>query len=134
MSGATKAYFLGEWHLTRIIENVATGVIGEVWGEAVFSEVSGGLVCRENGVLRFGGIDWHTGRTSRWRIEEGRIHVDYEDGRPFHDFLMREPIALGIEDDTAYEISYDFHTAQWLSLWRMEGPGGRYEMSSRYRR
>ena len=135
MERATLSYLEGPWHLIRIIENVREGVIGEVWGEADFIYDGEGLTCVENGVLRFNGKDYHTGRTSLWRFTEGdRIEVQYEDGRPFHDFLTQRPIALMIGEDARYEISYEFDRATWLSRWQMLGPGSKYEMTTRYRR
>lgn len=135
MIEATERYLAGPWHMTRIIENVRDGVIGEVWGEADFIHDPDGLTCIENGVLRFGGVDYHTGRTALWRFRpEGRIEVQYEDGRPFHDFLMQRPIALSLAPDARYEISYDFEPASWLSTWEMTGPGTAYRMTTRYRR
>ncbi len=135
MIRATLSYLQGPWHMIRIIENVREGVIGEVWGEADFIHDGEGLTCRENGVLRFNGNDYHTGRTSLWRFRENdRIEVQYDDGRPFHDFLTQRPIALMIAPDARYEISYEFDRDTWLSRWQMLGPGSKYEMTTRYRR
>ena len=135
MADATQSYFLGPWQLVRIIENVGTGVIGEVWGQAEFLPEEAGLTCREDGVLRFQGHDYHTGRTSRWRFPGGgRIAVDYEDGRPFHDFLMQRPISLQFSGEDRFEIRYDFDRNTWTSTWEMSGPSGLFMMTTRYRR
>ena len=135
MKGATQSYFEGPWQFVRIIENVREGVIGEVWGQAEFVFDGQGLTCLENGVLRFNGHDYHTGRVSLWRFEdEERIEVQYEDGRPFHDFLTRDPIALQIREESRFEITYEFGHGTWLSRWEMTGPGQNYMMTTRYRR
>ena len=135
MIRATQDYFRGQWLLVRIIENVPEGIIGEVWGEAQFVNDGEGLTCREQGVMRFQGADYHTERTSLWRFPEaGRVEVLYEDGRPFHDFLTRDPIALTIEEDARYEIVYDFEPGTWISRWQLLGPGRNYMMTTRYRR
>lgn len=135
MIRATQDYFRGNWLLVRIIENVPRGIIGEVWGEAQFSDDGDGLTCFEQGVMRFQGDDYHTERTSLWRFPEpGRVEVRYEDGRPFHDFLTRDPISLRIEEDARYEIVYDFEPGTWISRWQMLGPGRNYMMTTRYRR
>ena len=135
MIHATQSYFEGPWQMVRIIENVPEGVIGEVWGEAEFLFDGEGLTCIEDGVLRFQGADHHTGRTSLWRFgDDDRIEVQYEDGRPFHDFLTRDPIALQIAGDAVYEIVYDFEPTTWTSRWEMTGPGQNYMMTTRYRR
>ena len=135
MIRATQDYFQGHWLLVRIIENVPEGIIGEVWGEASFADDGEGLTCREQGVMRFHGADYHTERTSLWRFPEpGRVEVLYEDGRPFHDFLTRDPIALTIDEDARYEIVYDFEPGTWISRWQLLGPGRNYMMTTRYRR
>ena len=135
MIRATKSYFQGTWLLVRIIEKEPEGIIGEVWGEAEFADDGEGLTCREQGVLRFRGDDWHTERTSLWRFEEpGRVEVRYADGRPFHEFLTRDPIALSIEDDARCEIVYDFEPGTWISRWQLLGQGRNYMMTTRYRR
>ena len=135
MTGATQSYFQGRWQMVRIIENVREGVIGEVWGQAVFTPDGAGLTCREEGVLRFGGHDYHTERASLWRFgPDDHIEVQYPDGRPFHDFLTREPIALSIDGDAEYRISYDFAKDTWLSHWELLAPGADYLMTTRYRR
>lgn len=132
---ATQSYFIGEWHMVRIIEDVREGVIGEVWGEATFTPDGAGLTCVENGVLRFQGADHHMGRVSLWRFgRDGRIEVQYEDGRPFHDFLTDEPIALMFDGESQYRIEYEFEVDTWLSIWEMSGPRDDYRMTTRYRR
>ena len=132
---ATQSYFIGEWHMVRIIEDVADGVIGEVWGEARFEPKGAGLDCLETGVMRFNGADFLHKRDSLWQFgDEGRIEVRYGDGRPFHDFLTQEPIALLIDGDAEYRIEYDFGVDTWLSNWEMRGPSADYRMATRYRR
>ena len=134
MIRATQSYFQGPWQMVRIIENVVDGVIGEVWGQAVFMNDYDGLTCHETGVLRFNGHDYHTGRTALWRFEGERIEVQYADGRPFHDFLTRQPLALAIEGDAEYRIEYEFEHDTWVSSWEMVDPGHLYSMTTRYRR
>ena len=134
MADATQSYFEGPWQMVRIIENLRDGVIGEVWGQVAFTPDGEGLTCQESGVLRFQGVDYHTGRASLWRFDGDRIEVQYEDGRPFHDFLMKDPIALQFDGDARYEITYDFEPRTWVSRWEMVGPNANYMMTTRYRR
>ena len=135
MIRATQSYFQGDWLMVRIIENAPEGIIGEVWGEARFVEDGDGLACRETGVMRFGGEDFHIERTSLWRFPEpGRVEVLFADGRPFHHFLTERPIALEIAGDASYEIVYDFEPDTWISRWEMTEPGHSYLMTTRYRR
>ena len=121
--------------MMRIIENVPEGVIGEFWGECDFIPDGAGLICREQGVLRFRGADYHSGRVSLWRFPgQGRIEVYYEDGRPFHDFPTDKPVATHLCGEDNYRVSYDFGTDTWLSRWEVMGPAKDYVMTTRYRR
>ena len=139
MTIATEAWFRGDWQMMRIIENVPEGVIGEFWGGCSFTPDGSGLTCREQGVLRFHGADYHSGRVSLWRFDgQGRIEVRYEDGRPFHDFLADQPQATHLCGQDRYRVSYDFDPEgvgdTWLSRWEVTGPAKDYVMSTRYRR
>ncbi len=137
MRVATHTYFEGRWQMVRIIENLAEGVIGEFWGEARFEPDGEGLICREAGVLRFRGADYHAERASLWRFPGGgRIEVRYDDGRPFHDFIEDDPQAVHDCGEDRYRVSYDFEEGDtaWTSRWEVEGPAKDYMMTTRYRR
>ncbi|MGF1503446.1 MAG: DUF6314 family protein [Paracoccaceae bacterium] len=132
---ASPSFFAGRWHMVRIIENVTEGVIGEFWGEARFVSDGRGLACREAGVLRFRGEDYHASRASLWRFPgDGRIEVQYDDGRPFHDFIIDDPQAVHDCGDDRYRVSYEFEDRAWTSRWEVLGPGKDYIMTTRYRR
>lgn len=131
----TERFFAGRWQMVRIIENVPEGVIGEFWGEARFEPDGAGLTCRESGVLRFRGADYHAERVSLWRFGDGgRIEVRYADGRPFHDFVLDDPQALHDCGDDSYRVSYVFEGSDWVSRWEVRGPAKDYIMTTRYRR
>jgi hypothetical protein len=139
MTIATEAWFHGHWQMVRIIENVTEGVIGEFWGECSFVPDGQGLTCDEQGVLRFRGADYHSGRITLWRFPQpGHIEVRYEDGRPFHDFDVDDPEATHLCGDDHYRVSYDFGPAgvgdTWISRWEVLGPRKDYVMTTRYRR
>jgi hypothetical protein len=134
---ATQAFFAGRWQMVRIIENVPEGVIGEFWGEARFAPDGEGLTCREEGVLRFRGQDYHAERQSLWRFPGGgRIEVRYSDGRPFHDFVLDDPQAVHDCGEDRYRVSYEFEEGgrAWISRWEVRGPAKDYIMTTRYRR
>ncbi|MEL6477417.1 MAG: DUF6314 family protein, partial [Pseudomonadota bacterium] len=115
--------------------NVPEGVIGEFWGEAEFSPDGAGLSCFEAGVLRFKGHDYHADRRSLWRFPEGgRVEVQYEDGRPFHDFILEEPEAVHLCGEDRYRVSYDFGEDHWTSIWDVRGPAKDYVMTTHYTR
>ena len=135
MTVATPSFFAGRWQMVRIIENVSEGVIGEFWGEAEFTPDGDGLRCRENGVLRFRGADYHAERGALWRFPgEGRVEVRYEDGRPFHDFVDDDPQAVHECGEDLYRVSYAFEGTAWTSIWDVKGPAKDYRMTTSYRR
>ncbi|MEM7177386.1 MAG: DUF6314 family protein [Pseudomonadota bacterium] len=135
MTVATLSFFQGRWQMVRIIENVAEGVIGEFWGECRFTPDGAGLSCAEAGVLRFRGVDYHAERGSLWRFpESGRVEVQYDDGRPFHDFVDDLPRAEHLCGEDHYSVSYEFGINEWTSIWDVKGPAKDYRMTTRYRR
>lgn len=137
MQVATTEFFAGRWQMVRIIENVTEGVIGEFWGEADFTPDGTGLTCRESGVLRFRGADYHAERQALWRFPgDAVIEVRYHDGRPFHAFVADDPQAVHDCGEDRYRVSYDFGFGpdSWISRWEVAGPAKDYEMTTRYRR
>ncbi|MBY8975172.1 hypothetical protein KHP62_05095 [Rhodobacteraceae bacterium NNCM2] len=135
MTVATLSFFAGQWQMVRIIENVSEGVIGEFWGECGFAPDGEGLICRETGVLRFRGADYHAERSSLWRFPApGKVEVQYDDGRPFHDFVDDEPEARHLCGEDLYRVSYDFGMNEWTSVWDVKGPAKDYRMTTVYRR
>lgn len=135
MDEATERYFRGGWSMRRIIEDVVDGVIGEFWGEAQFEPDEAGLLCREEGVLRFRGHDYHAERGSLWRFPvRGEVEVRYLDGRPFHSFPTREPVAEHVCGDDLYRVRYSFTPGAWSSVWEVAGPAKSYRMSTDYKR
>ncbi|MEM6355918.1 MAG: DUF6314 family protein [Pseudomonadota bacterium] len=135
MNEATERYFRGGWSMRRIIEDVVDGVIGEFWGEAQFEPDDEGLLCREEGVLRFRGQDLHADRGSLWRFPSpGEVEVRYLDGRPFHSFPLARPTAEHLCGDDIYQVHYTFGGGAWSSVWSVSGPNKSYRMMTDYRR
>ncbi|MEM9063818.1 MAG: DUF6314 family protein [Pseudomonadota bacterium] len=135
MNEATERYFRGGWSMRRIIEDVVDGVIGEFWGEAQFEPDDEGLLCREEGVLRFRGQDLHADRGSLWRFPSpGEVEVRYLDGRPFHSFPLARPTAEHLCGDDIYQVHYTFGSGAWSSVWSVSGPNKSYRMMTDYRR
>ncbi|MEO0957096.1 MAG: DUF6314 family protein [Pseudomonadota bacterium] len=135
MNEATERYFRGGWSMRRIIEDVVDGVIGEFWGEAQFEPDDEGLLCREEGVLRFRGQDLHADRGSLWRFPSpGEVEVRYLDGRPFHSFPLARPTAEHLCGDDIYQVHYTFGAGAWSSVWSVSGPNKSYRMMTDYRR
>ena len=131
------AGFEGRWVLRRHIDDRLGGQPGTFEGHADFRETQGGLSYREEGWLTLGSsTPLFASRDYRWREEEGRIVVDYADGRPFHGFDPAEGAAFHACDPDSYRVTYDFSDwpDAWQSDWAVAGPRKDYVMATHYLR
>ncbi len=130
--------FVGDWRVTRRIDDVRAGVEGRFTGVASFHPEEEELICREQGMLVYAGQPpLEATRLYRWRAEGAdRIAVDYADGRPFHSFPL-DPHAQA-EHHCApdlYRVVYDFSAwPVWRATWTVSGPRKSYVSMSEYRR
>lgn len=133
----TLADFLGTWVLSRRIEDLRLGLRGNFAGSAVF-EPSGSLVLqREEGVLRFGDAPpMQATRRYLWDEADGRIVLQFEDGRPFHDFQADgSALATHLCGADNYNVRYDFtEWPVWRSQWQVTGPRKDLILSSQFSR
>lgn len=137
MHVATEDWFAGRWAMQRSILSVPDRVIGEFWGEAVFTADGAGLTCRESGVLRYEGQDYDSGRVLLWRFPApGRVAVLFEDGRPFHEFDAARGEAEHICAPDIYRVTYRFEPdgepGRWETRWEVQGPRKDYVMETRF--
>lgn len=132
------ADFLGDWALSRRIEDARAGAGGRFEGAAVFTEAGPGLLrYEERGGLRMGtGPVLTAERRYLWRFEGARVAVLFEDGRAFHGFdPAGRPEASHWCDPDAYAVRYDFADwPRWRAVWRVTGPRKDYVMDSAYAR
>ena len=132
----TLSDFIGTWRLERQIDDRLTGAPLYFSGVAVLSPGGDGLLYHEQGALRpTGGQVMQSSRSYRWRAVDGRIAVDFDDRRPFHEF---DPVARIAEaqhwcDPDDYTVRYDLADwPLWQTHWRVRGPRKDYLMTSRY--
>ncbi|MCB2136790.1 MAG: trigger factor [Rhodobacteraceae bacterium] len=128
--------FLGEWRISRLVEDRLSGQQGRFEGQAWFRPDGAFLKYREEGQLRLGGGPAMTAvRDYVWRQDGNRIAVDYGDGRSFHDFNPADPAARHHCEPDDYRVRYDFtHWPEWRAEWTVTGPRKDYTMISRYSR
>lgn len=131
------AAFEGVWTLERRIEDARDPRPARFDGTALFTAAPGGLAYLEEGRLTLGdAAPFAASRRYFWRARAGRIAVEFEDGRPFHDFDPRAG-APAAEHDCApdhYRVAYDFTGwPDWRAEWRVSGPRKDYRMISAYR-
>ena len=128
--------FLGEWRISRLVEDRLSGQQGRFEGQAWFRPKGAFLKYREEGQLRLGGGPAMTAvRDYVWRQDGNRIAVDYGDGRSFHDFNPADPVARHLCEPDDYRVRYDFTCwPEWQAEWTVMGPRKDYTMISRYSR
>ncbi|KUJ80715.1 hypothetical protein AVO45_06695 [Ruegeria marisrubri] len=135
---AALADFVGDWRLTRRIDDARTGQVALAEGLARFVPSATGLIYDETLRLKLPGQAPMTAtRRYLWQADGDGIAVLFDDGRPFH------RIALGEEawEDTHwcapdnYRGSYDFGDwPRWISRWAVTGPRKEYFMVTTYDR
>lgn len=118
------ADFEGDWSIARHIDDHHSGQKGHFHGTARFRAVPEGLAYHEAGLLTLGqALPLTAMRDYLWRWSAGRIHVDYADGRPFHDFDPADPLAHHACDPDDYRVRYEFGGwPHWTADWSVTGP------------
>jgi hypothetical protein len=129
--------FEGSWRLIRRIDDHFAGVDRIFVGRADLIRRPEGLRYFETG--HWTKSDWQgltATRTYFWREVDGRIAVDYEDGRPFHTFEVingGEATSSHDCDPDRYDVTYRFDLpSRWAAEWRVSGPKKDYVSESEY--
>ncbi len=138
MSAPVLQGFIGDWTLSREIEDFAQDRRGRMTGSALFTPEDGGLRCRETGTLAFDGLPpMATERETLWQASGGWIAVAFADGRPFHRFRPADAAPAARHDcaPDLYLVTYDFaRWPDWRAEWRVTGPRKDYRMTTAYTR
>lgn len=133
------ADFLGTYALTRMIIDARTDQQIQFEGLAKILPAAGNALDQGQGhsaayyetghLIMPNAAPMHGERCYLWREAAGRIHVDFDDGRPFHDF---DAVAGGaarehICGDDTYRGTYDFSAwPNWRLSWHVTGPRKSY--------
>ncbi len=132
------ADFVGQWRLTRQIDDRRAGATGHMEGQATFTPIGHALRYFEEGQLRLGdGPMLEAQRIYLWDFDGEEVAMRFEDGRAFHRF---RPAGLspGTEHpcgDDLYRVEYDFTAWPiWSATWEVSGPRKDYTFVSRYSR
>ena len=132
--------FLGEWEITKSIQDNTGQSSGNFSGMARFTNHDDGTALyHEIGTLELiKGQSMKAERRYRWLQEtNGQITVQFQDGRPFHSIDVNETNPIGHHscDPDTYEVLYNFSDwPNWRSTWRVTGPRKDYIMQSRFQR
>ena len=126
--------FIGNWRLTRRIEDRLAGTTARFDGRATFAPVPGGLVQEDAGRLRLPGRSAMTAtRRYLWRAEGHRLVVRFADGGAFHDFDATDPQPAARHPcgEDHYQVAYDFRAwPDWRAVWHVTGPRKDYTLVS----
>ncbi len=139
MSGAHRdlAAFFGGYSVTRRIEDRRAAQTVRFEGRAQISEgdTRHSALYREAGEMQVAQGRFTAERSYLWRAQAGRILVQFDDGRPFHDF---DPVSGGAATEHLcgqdwYLGGYDFSDwPQWSVTWEVSGPRKDYRSVTRY--
>jgi hypothetical protein len=127
---------LGTWQFERTIVDAAAHSTYTVSGSAVLEPVERGIRWHEDGMFRRDGADHPVMRTLFLRpdaIAPGRWHVEFDDGRPFHDWMVDTPVTHRCGADTYRGLVMMIGSDRWSVRWDVEGPQKDYEMTTTYR-
>ena len=135
----TRADFLGEWTLSRRIDDRLTGRSGMFEGMARFTAAGDDIaIYDESGLLQLGDAPALTAeRRYLWQFEAEVVTVRYADGRDFYRF---HPAGRGVEvvhecDPDTYRVIHDFTAwPRWQAIWSVTGPRKDYRLRSAWRR
>ena len=135
----TRADFLGEWTLSRRIDDLLTEQSGVFEGMARFSPVeTTGAVYEESGLLRLGDAPPMTAeRRYLWDFGEEAVTVRHADGRDFFSFAPggRGAEIVHVCDPDIYRVIHDFTAwPRWQAIWTVTGPRKDYRLRSGWRR
>ena len=131
------ADFLGQYDVSRVIEDARAGAVSRFEGTAEISRDGTGAAYGESGAMMIGGQRFLAERRYLWRANSARIDVLFEDGRAFHDF---DPEAGGLASahlcgEDMYRGGYDFTDwPRWSVTWDVQGPRKAYKSVTWYER
>ncbi len=130
------ADFAGQWHVERHITDRHAQSTGRFEGIARFTPDNRGFAYHESGHLHLPGhAPFVAERRYHWRLENGEVIIDFEDGRFFHSIRDTDTEATHWCDPDHYVVRYDFTDwPNWSSRWTVSGPRKAYEMITRYSR
>ncbi|MBU2358023.1 MAG: hypothetical protein KKB02_03705 [Alphaproteobacteria bacterium] len=135
----TRADFLGDWRLSRQIDDRLAGCKGVFEGTARITGVGArDATYAEAGLLRFGdAAPLRAERRYLWTFAPHRIAITFVDGRDFVAFrpLGRAAEAVHLCGADTYRVIYDLTDWPcWQAIWTVTGPRKDYGLRSVYHR
>lgn len=127
--------FIGAYDVHRVIEDARSGAQSRFEGRADITATLDGALYRETGTLNVNGQSLRAERSYAWSQQGARIHVQFADGAPFHDF---DPATGGQATEhlcgqDMYRGGYDFSQwSCWSVTWDVVGPRKDYRSVTLY--
>lgn len=128
---------LGEWEYSRTIDDRVQGAQLTAAGRAVLERDGAAIRWREDGVLRRDDGEVPVTRTLRMRqhdgsgIDEPLWSVEFDDGRPFHDWAVDAALVHQCGADT-YRGAISAGHDRWSMTWEVVGPSKDYRLVTHY--
>ncbi len=127
----TLSFLLGQWDLSRSIQDHRSGTHGLFSGRAVLTATAGRARYDEEGELSYGA---HHGPASRHleyaRLDDASVFLYFSNGRPFVDLDLRTGAWRSTHDCGAdrYEIETVVRSDRVVhEYWRVRGPDTSYD-------
>ena len=127
--------FLGQWQVSRVIEDALTYKTATFSGRAEISDQGDCWLYAEAGHLQMQGAKPMVAeRRYLWRAQECSVDIFFEDGRFFHRLeLQATAQAAHWCDPDQYDVAYDFSDwPRWRSTWSVVGPKKKYVLKTQY--
>ncbi len=134
------AYLAGAWYVERTAQDLTNGAAGRFTGTTVFGPLGGGadhgsidecaghgLLHHESGTFVWQGTPRPAERILRYLPGEraGTAHVEFSDGRPFHDLDLHSGSYVAHHPCVADAYRGEFTVLgpdRWQTHWRVTGP------------
>jgi hypothetical protein len=133
-------HLAGSWRTERTVRDLASGDEGRFSGTTAFGRLEGGgLLSEESGVFVWQGVPRPAERTLRFLPggAPGTAHVQFSDGRPFHDLdltsghhVADHPCAADLYRGEFTVLDAD----HWRTVWRVGGPAKDLLLTTDYTR
>ncbi len=130
---AGPAGLVGDWTLARRLVDRQAGLFGRAHGTLRIRPDGDGLSWHEAAELHWAGRTLPVYRDLRLVRLDGQWWTTFDDGRPFHPWLLGEPVVHPCAADT-YRGRLELDDGRLRILWDVRGPAKRQRILTTHRR
>lgn len=113
---------VGSWSIERTLLDRSLGQGGSFRGTLAVEPTASGLRWDESGTLRWDGRDLPAQRSLRLHRVDGRWWMAFDDGRPFHPWVVGEPVVHPCAADTYRGLIEQSGADELTITWDVTGP------------